>query len=369
MRLRATVAAALALLWCAAPAARAQAPGSAPRPADTTSLDEIRRDLPQVSLPAASEVTAGPRTIPAGTVVAGAVAVRGGDLEVLGTIEGDAVAIDGDVIVRAGGRVAGDVLAVHGQARVEGSVTGAILRLEGNLAPAAVASAPASPAAAGPWRTIGITLGTLGILLMLGLGVLVFSSSALDSVIEVTQGQLSRSFLIGLAGELALLPVLLLLCVALALTILGILLIPFAIVVYALAVAGAMTLGFLAVAVVIGGAIARRRGSRPLTARATSLRALMLGVFALFLLWVVAAAVAWSPLASAIVRLVALGVTWVAVTTGFGAVILSRVGSRRAAVRAASPLPLDEISWQTPTPVSGVAAARRPTPVVSGKGR
>jgi hypothetical protein len=130
-----------------------------------------------------------------------------------------------------------------------------------------------------------------------------------------------------------------------------------------------MTLGFLGVAVVVGGAIARRRNSRPLTARASSLRALMIGVFTIFALWLIAAAVAWSPLAAAIVRLVALATTWVAVTVGFGAVILSRISSRRAAAAQSPVVPLDEMTWQTPTPVSGVAAARRPTPVVSGKSR
>ena len=295
-------------------------------------------------------------------------ATRGGDLEIFGTVEGDASAIDGNVIVHEGGRVAGDLLAVHGETRVAGTVTGAVTRLEGNLTAAPVAAAPVS-AQSSIWRTVGITLGTLGMLLVLGIGVLIFSGATLDTVVDATQTQLSRAFFTGLLAELALLPGLLLLCVGLALTILGLLLIPFAIVAYALAAAGAMTLGLLGVSVVVGGAIARRRNSRPLTARATSLRALMIGVFTIFALWLVAAAVSWSPLAAAIVRLVALAVTWVAVTVGFGAVILSRISSRRAPVAPSPVIPLDDMTWQTPTPVSGVAAARRPTPVVSGKSR
>ena len=364
MRPAPTVAAALAFLLGASSALAAQARTTG----DSATLSEIQRDLPNIQMPAPAEITAGARVIPAGTSVAGPVATRGGDLEILGTVDGDAIALDGNVIVREGGRVTGDVLAVHGEARVLGSVGGAVMRLEGNLAPATVAAIPAS-SIAGTWRTMGITLGTLGMLLVIGIGVLIFSGSTLDTVVEVTEGKLSRSFLAGLVGELALLPVLMLLCVALALTVLGVLLIPFAIVAYALAAAGAMTLGFLAVAVVIGGAIARRRGSRPLTARATSLRALMLGVFTLFILWVIAAALAWSPIAAAIVRLIALAATWVAATVGFGAVILSRLESRRAVATPTPMAPLDEMSWQTPTPVSGVAAARRPTPVVSGKTR
>ena len=368
MRFGTAVAAAVGLVLGAAPTLTAQGRSGGTAPLDSTTIAEIQRDVPQVHLPALSEISSGARTIAAGTVVTGPVATRGGDLEILGTVDGDAVAIDGNVIVREGGRVNGDVLAVQGETRVAGFVSGSAIRLNGDLTPAALPSAPVS-AVTGTWRTLSITLVTLGILIVLGIGVLIFSGSNLDAVVAATEAQLSRSFLAGIAGQLALMPVLVLLCVALGLTILGLLLIPFAIVAYVLAAAGAMTLGFLAVSVVVGGAVVRHRGARALTSRATSLRALMIGVLTLFALWVLAAALAWSPLASAIVRLVALAVTWVALTVGFGAVILSRFGSRRRAVQSTPAIPLDEISWQTPTPVSGVAAARRPTPVVSGKGR
>jgi hypothetical protein len=329
-------------------------------------IAEIRRDLPLIALPAAEGITNGPRTVPAGTQIAGPVA-SWGTIEVLGTVDGDVTALDGDVIVGPGGRVNGDVLAVRGQTRIAGTVTGSSLRFGGALTTST--ATPAAAAGLGTWRALGITLGTLGILIVLGIGVLIFAGPTLDSVVDAMQGKLRKTLLVGIAAELALLPVLLLVVVGLALTVLGLLLIPFAIVAYALVAAGAATLGFLAVAVVIGGAIAKRRGSRPLTARATSLRALMLGVFTLLALWVVAAAISWSPVAAAIIRLIAAAVTWVAVTAGFGAVILSRVGSRREQLRAEPNVPLDDLSWQTPTPVSGVAAARRPTPVISGKSR
>jgi hypothetical protein len=366
---RAALSAGAALLLALAPASAVSGQGQT-TPAATERervIAEIRRDLQQIELPAADSISQGGRTVARGVTISGPVAAWGGDLEILGVVDGDAVAIDGNVIVGDSGRVNGDVLSVRGQTRVDGVVTGAVMRLDGNLAVAAAAATAAT--VVGTWRPLGVTLGTLGILLVLGIGVLIFSGSTLDGVVEVLERRLSRSLVVGIAAELALLPVLLLLCVALALTLLGLLLIPFAIVAYALAAAGALTLGFLAVAVVVGGAIARRRGSRALTARATSLRALMLGVFTLFALWLVAAGFAWSPFAAAILRLVAAAVTWVAVTAGFGAVILSRVGAQRVATWAEPEIVRDELSWQTPTPVSGVAAARRPTPVASGKGR
>ena len=367
--MRGVLAAGGALLLALAPAAVIS--GQSPAPASSAEragiLSEIRRDLPQIDLPPADSLREGNLSVARGTRLAGPIAVWGGDVEVLGIVDGDVVAIDGSVIVGDSGRVNGDVLSVRGQTRITGAVSGTVMRLEGNLASAV--TAPVAARVGGTWRPLGVTLGTLGILLVLGIGVLIFAGTTLDSVVEVLERRLSRSFLAGIAAELALLPVLLLLCVALAVTLLGILLIPFAIVAYALAAAGALTLGFLAVAVVVGGAIARRRSSRALSTRATSLRALMIGVFTLLVLWIVAGALAWSPLAAAILRLVAAAVTWVAVTAGFGAVILSRVGVRKPEARQEPEVILDELSWQTPTPVSGVAAARRPTPVVSGKSR
>ncbi len=365
--MRVAILAGAALIIALAPASAVHGQSQPAANADRDRIvSEIRRDLQQIELPPADSIVRGARTVARGARVTGPLASWGGDLEVLGTVDGDAVAIDGNVIVGDSGRVNGDVLSVRGETRVAGVVTGSVMRLNGNLTAAA---APVAARVAGTWRPLGVTLGTLGIILVLGIGVLIFAGPTLDGVVESLERRLSRSFVVGIAAELALLPVGLLLCVALALTILGILLIPFAIVAYALAAAGALTLGFLAVAVVVGGAIARRRGSRALTARATSLRALMIGVFTLFALWIIAGGFAWSPLAAAILRLVAAAVTWVAITAGLGAVILSRLGARRAELRAEPEVVLDELSWQTPTPVSGVAAARRPTPFASGRAR
>jgi len=60
---------------------------------------------------------------------------------------------------------------------------------------------------------------------------------------------------------------------------------------------------------------------------------------------------------------VALAVSWVAVTLGLGATLLSRAGTKRLDARqragARRPAP-EDLAWQTPTPVTGVAAARRP---------
>jgi hypothetical protein len=102
-----------------------------------------------------------------------------------------------------------------------------------------------------------------------------------------------------------------------------------------------------------------------ISARGEALRALVIGICAYLALWIVAAAFTWSPVVGTVLRGIALAVTWVAATAGLGAAILSRAGTRRPATAAPAPMSkTDEMSWMTPTPVTGVVAARRPVAVV-----
>jgi hypothetical protein len=156
------------------------------------------------------------------------------------------------------------------------------------------------------------------------------------------------------------LPALALLVVVLAVSLIGILLIPFAVVAYAIAVAGLFTLGFLAVARLIGGALRRASGSTP---RSQALSALAVGVAMFFALWTIAALFTWAPLAASVVRAAALAATWAALTLGLGATLLSRAGTHRKV--AAGTRPVELAAWQTPTPLTGVVAARRPKAVAT----
>jgi hypothetical protein len=129
---------------------------------------------------------------------------------------------------------------------------------------------------------------------------------------------------------------------------------------FVLAVAGLITLGFLAIARITGESVAPA-ASRRYHARGAALRALVIGVSLYMGLWVVASAFAWAPMAETVLRGIAVAITWVATTAGLGAAVLSRGGTRRAT----APAPLaavNDLPWQTPTPVTGVVAARRPTP-------
>ena len=345
----------------------AQAPAQG-KPAAT---DSVRGDTAQLSreitqqraagekyLPDADRFTFGDRTIQAGTRVDGPIAVAHGNLDVYGTVDGDVVALGGDVRVHKGARVAGDAWAAGGKVLIEGgSVDGGKRSIEG--APT-IAREPRHPLTT--WESVKLVLGWFALFAIIGIGVMIFTEANLDGVVVALERGFAKSFWIGLAGEVLMLPALLVLVVALAITILGALLIPFAVVAYVIAAAGLLTLGFLAVARLTGGGLTSDRGTT--TPRGVHVRALMLGLVVFGALWMLAAAFTWSPVFGAILRAVAIAITWVAATVGLGATIISRAGTQRAGTSARSST--DELAWQTPTPVTGVAASTR-RPVSSAR--
>jgi hypothetical protein len=82
------------------------------------------------------------------------------------------------------------------------------------------------------------------------------------------------------------------------------------------------------------------------------------------LLWVAGTAFPYAGGVGVALRVIGALATWTAVSVGLGAVIMTRAGTRVSASAAAQikPAPTAEHEWQTPTPVTGVTAARRPTP-------
>lgn len=304
-------------------------------------------------LPDADRFTFGDRTIKAETRVDGPIAVAHGNLDVFGTVDGDVVALGGDVRVHKGARVTGDAWAAGGKVLIEGgSVDGSKRSIAG--APSSAADKPGHPLTT--WDSIKLVLGWFALFAIIGLGVMIFTETNLDGVVIALERGFARSFWIGLAGEVLMLPALLVLVVALAITILGALLIPFAIVAYVIAAAGLFTLGFLAVARLTGRAIASDRGTT--TPRGVHVRALMIGIVVFGAIWMLAAAFTWSAVFGAILRAVAIAITWAAATVGLGAAIISRAGTQRAGATGARSS-TDELAWQTPTPVTGVAASSR----------
>jgi hypothetical protein len=342
--------AALAVL--AAPASFAAA--QTVQPPDTSVAREIeaRRARGDRRLPDAASFTIGDRSIAAKDTVKGLVAVARGNLDVYGTIDGDAVALDGDVRVHDGGHVTGDAFAAAGSVIIDGGAVDGQKRAVSARIPAATTTS--RPLTTG--ETIKLTLGWFAVLAIIGIGVMIFAEPNLDGVVLALEHGFTRSFWTGVGGQVLILPALLVLVVALAITVVGVLLIPFAILTYFVAVAGLITLGFLAVSRLTGGVWPSSGTS--VSPRGEHLRALMIGLAIYFGVWLLAACFTSVPVAGAVLRAIAIALTWVAATLGLGATIVSRAGTVRPGAAPSAPVS-DDLAWQTPTPVSGVSAATR----------
>jgi hypothetical protein len=305
-------------------------------------------------LPTADQFTEGNQTIPVTTTATGPIGVVNGNLDVFGTIDGTTMVIDGTLRVHPGATIKGDAIAVRGRIQNLGGIVTGETRSLGTFATGDESKRQTTPHTT-IWA-LKLALGWFAVLVIIGVGVMIFAESNLDGVVLALERGIGKSFAVGLLGQVLAMPALVVLCVALGLTIIGILLIPFAIVAYTIAMAGLVTLGFLAVARLSGLPLVK---GEDLTVRGVSLRALFVGLIGYFALWTLAAAFTWHPLIGAVLRVIALCITWVAATAGLGATMLSRAGTQRPGRRRKGGAAPDDYSWQTPTPVSGVAATRR----------
>jgi hypothetical protein len=367
--MRALMFALAAASWTAAAPAQQSDSTQRPRPSMDgrlrTEIVMLRGLFGSIHAPEADSFKIGNQEVPAGTIQQGTVAVARGDLAVRGRITGNALVLHGDLVVYPGGSVGGNATAVDGRVRSVGGVVEGDVRSIRGLTGSILARAAGSTASDEPlttWAALKMVLGWFTVLCIIGIGVLLFAEKNLDGVVSSLDQQFARSFWIGVLAQLAAIPALLLLVLALVITLLGILLIPFAVVAYVVALSGLLTLGFLAVARFTGRVFFRGAAD----SRAVHLRSLVAGLVVYLGLWFLAAAFVWNPVVGSVLRAVALAGSWVALTFGLGATILTRAGTRREGSRVRSGArPVDDLSWQTPTPVTGVVAARRP--VVTAK--
>ncbi|HUF34842.1 MAG TPA: hypothetical protein VMN37_02780, partial [Gemmatimonadales bacterium] len=224
---------------------------------------------------------------------------------------------------------------------------------------------PAAVAEPGALATVARrAAGVLGVFLTLGalgFGLVMFGRPNLEIVSDTVSHSFGRAFVTGLLGQILLLPTFGMLVVGLILSVAGILLLPFAVVVYGLLVIVGAVGGFLAVAHAMGETYTRRRlALGVMIGSPNSYRYLLVGLGALASLWFAWAVFGWVPVAGELIRGAALLVTWLLATAGFGAALLSRAGVRENfAGRLIPPEALtDEYLWATPQ--FGVPAARRP---------
>lgn len=266
-----------------------------------------------------AQVTTGDLVIPAGTTTSGSVMVVRGNLDVYGNVDGAATAVLGDVVVHESGRVRGGAVALGGHVRNEGGSILGVIKDVGATHNRSTVSFGGRPR-----TTVGSLVAAivwLLVLLLVGTFVLFYLKDYFTRAVEVVTNETGRSLLTGVLGGLASIPALIALVVAMAITIIGIFFVPIGVGAFLVAVSGIAILGFLAVAQVVGIAIAGKRDAE--TPAGQELQYLYTGILAFSALWIVAAAFTWFPILGAILRMLAFSVTLVAVATGFGAVILS----------------------------------------------
>jgi hypothetical protein len=291
--------------------------------------------------------------------VAGHVLVVRGDVTVAGRLDGNLVAWQGDVLVQPGAVITGDVLALGGEVReLGGEIAGTARTLSAPLA-IGPAQAPVSTGA----RILRALAGVAGVFLMLflvGAGLVLFARGPLETVSDTVRHSFARAFVVGLLGQVLLLPTFGMLVVGLVLSVAGILLLPFVVVVFALLLLASVVGGALAMAHAMGETLTRRQMARGAALSPNGFRYLGMGLGSVALLWLAWAAFGWVPTAGPLMQGTAIIVSWLLASIGFGAALLSRGGLREHfAGRVVPPEMLtDEYLWATPR--FGVPAVRRP---------
>lgn len=191
-----------------------------------------------------------------------------------------------------------------------------------------------------PWRHItrglgGVfsTLMTYAILVGLGFVSVFFGRTYLEGVADTARHATLRSGLVGLAGSFLVLPAYILGLLALAVSIVGIPLILVFAPVFPVAVVLAAVGGYLAVAHGAGETLAERRFTgTDWFNRANSYYYVITGVGLLLVLFLAAHIVSmagpWLGFLEGLLKFMAIMLTWAAFTIGFGAVLVSRGGTR-----------------------------------------
>ncbi len=314
----------------------------------------------------------GDLTVRRGQILEGNLAVLSGDVSVYGTINGNLAALNGDVILHGSARIEGDVVALNGRVtRGGGHVTGRVRSMNSlALRPRSSRVAPSAPSVFERRSTnqtlsvdaVGQNIATLfGFFIALasiGFGLNFFMPRQLEVVSETVSDSFGRSFFAGLFAQPLLLPLSVMLIAGLAITIVGI---PVAVLValaLPVAVVGAAVTGYLAAAKAVGQSYLSRKIARGQSLVVTPYRSTLYGVGGLLAVWMPAVALGWIPLVGQLLLALAFISTWVMATAGVGAAILSRAGLRATFAGSEDrPALTDEHYW--PMDASNYTPARR----------
>lgn len=309
----------------------------------------------------ADHVITGDRTIEAGEVVEDIVVV-GGDLTIFGEVTGDAVVVGGDMILGETATVLGDVTVTGGEIiRNGGRVRGEMRVIDGMAANAiaGAASVAATEAMAEHAREMArnqnsdrerswwdpiqegiaglISTFALGLVLAgIGAAIVFYGQSHLDTISDTLRTSTGRSVAVGLASAFLVVPFFVVMIVALAVSIVGIPFLLVAVPLYPLVVVAGGTVGLIAAAHAIGERTADQGRDRMDLRYRNSYAYLFTGLAMMLTPLLIADLLEMTgflgfigSLLQFVTVLVIIGAT----LAGFGAVILSRAGTRRTFVR------------------------------------
>lgn len=367
---------ALAAALAAPLGARAQEAAAPPptpvvQPAPVTLAPPGAQPAPRAA-PSGSQISFRGYSVPRGKVVDGDVVVPFGDVRVAGEVMGNVTVGKGDLVLAEGGIIHGDaVVNGGGQLLNEGGRVMGEMRVnsdegDGEALAAASAAAEADSDAAredarehiavrsrgGFWGSISegiegiVSTLTLGLILcMIGAGLVFYALPQLERVSGTLRRDMGRSAGVGVAANFLSLPAFLIGGVVLLVTIIGIPLLLLYVPLFWVAIAAAAAFGVVAVAHAIGERTAEQSGSFAAIRRNaysytfTGIGMLLAPLFAGHLLQLTGF-LGW--LGDLVIVLGSL-VLWGAATLGFGAVVLTRAGTRAGWPWKRSEMPYDPI--------------------------
>jgi hypothetical protein len=326
---------------------------------------ELRGPALRITVPG-GQAHAGHFGVGSSELLHGPLLVVRGDADIYGTLDGNLAVVEGNAVVHPGAIVTGDVLAVAGQVRdLGGDIRGTIRTLDPprHATEGAASGRPDAPLSA--WqRAARNGAGVIGVfvtMMLVGTGLVLFARPPLEVVSDTVLHSFGRSLMVGLLGQVLILPTFGMLVVGLVLSVAGILLVPFAVIVFALLLIVAVLGGFLAIAHAMGETLTRRQLAlgRTMTS-ANSYRYVTVGLTGVMALWLAWVVFDWVPVAGTLIFGTAILVSWLLGTVGFGAALLSRAGFKEHFAGRLLPAEAltDEYLWATPQ--FGVPAVKRP---------
>ncbi len=310
--------------------------------------------------------------------IEGTIVVVDGDLTVDGTIEDDVVIVEGSITVNDGGDVRGDIRLVDSRyfGVDESSLGGPVIRVDSDDTD----SGPSvdledlkdrirdeirselrrefrnSGRSFSPFRAVGRGIAdVMGDLIsflivsLIALSVVYFAKDNLEVVADTARRNPMRAGLVGIAGAFLVLPTWLLGCVALVVSVVGIVALPFWLILFPVAVAVGAGLGYLAVARNIGEWVAAKditgldwlQPTNTFYAVVTGVGAILAFSVAASVLDIVPFFGFFSGLLAALGSMLAIA----ALLVGFGAVLLTRGGRQAEFYDGGDPFD-DEPAWE-----------------------